>query len=276
MDFWKNSIIIEEMNRMNMNILEMTYARLGEDWNGEACRAPYTRVYYIEEGRGEIYCGDKRILLIPGNIYLIPSETEFRYSCDRFLSKLYYHINILRTDNYDLFAEYNECIVLENRKKDIEQAMQLWKKKDIASAMLLKTQLYSIVNDAIMQKDICLGDIEKYSEVINRTMRFIDRNLNCALTAERIAEGVSAATGTLQKWFRQEVGMSLGKYVNECLMFRAEKMLRTQKVTIREISEQLGFCDQFYFTRCFTRRYGVSPTEYRKSMLCYQGHDISK
>lgn len=41
-------------------------------------------------------------------------------------------------------------------------------------------------------------------------------------------------------------------------------MLLTSKSTIAEISEKSGFNDYNYFTRAFTKRYGIAPTKLRK------------
>ena len=35
---------------------------------------------------------------------------------------------------------------------------------------------------------------------------------------------------------------------------------------VSEVSERLGFCDQFYFSRYFKKRCGESPLKYRKRM----------
>ena len=61
--------------------------------------------------------------------------------------------------------------------------------------------------------------------------------------------------------------MPLGRYVNDRLFYYAEQQLRLTDRTIKEISEQLGFCDPFYFSRMFTQRFGTSPKEYRRRLM---------
>ena len=41
-------------------------------------------------------------------------------------------------------------------------------------------------------------------------------------------------------------------------------MLMGGNMSVGEISEKLGFCDQFYFSRRFKKRFGLSPREYVK------------
>ena len=51
------------------------------------------------------------------------------------------------------------------------------------------------------------------------------------------------------------------------LPFRLEKaatLLRGSRYTVLEIAARCGFSNASYFTRAFTRQYGVSPTAYRQ------------
>ena len=37
-------------------------------------------------------------------------------------------------------------------------------------------------------------------------------------------------------------------------------------VKLRTIASELGFCDEFHFSKAFKRAYGISPSEYRRSL----------
>ena len=101
MDINKNTLLIKGINRINMNILAMARASLDEEWVCETARAPYSRVYMIQAGEGEITYQGKTVRLLPGNIYVIPAELDFAYSCGGHLEKLYFHVNILRYNQYE-------------------------------------------------------------------------------------------------------------------------------------------------------------------------------
>jgi AraC-like DNA-binding protein len=47
------------------------------------------------------------------------------------------------------------------------------------------------------------------------------------------------------------------------VLFKAEEMLIKSNLSILEISEMFGFYDQFYFSRRFKERFGISPLKYR-------------
>ena len=114
--------------------------------------------------------------------------------------------------------------------------------------------------------DAMLEKIEVYSPVTKRALDYIENNLRASLTAEDIAKSLYVSSGSLQKRFKREIGLPIGKYITNRVMFLAEQMLHTHEYSIKEISDSLGFCDQFYFSRVFTATYGISPTQYKKNI----------
>jgi AraC-like DNA-binding protein len=47
-------------------------------------------------------------------------------------------------------------------------------------------------------------------------------------------------------------------------MRAAKTILRRSNLTVAEIAERLGYCDQHYFSNQFKKKCGISPSEYRK------------
>jgi len=45
--------------------------------------------------------------------------------------------------------------------------------------------------------------------------------------------------------------------------FSETKRITTTDLSIKEISEPLGFSDQFYFSRAFSKMHGHAPSEHR-------------
>jgi len=59
-------------------------------------------------------------------------------------------------------------------------------------------------------------------------------------------------------------GMSAGNYIRNEIILRAKRYLYHTSMTVKEISLSLGFEDNAYFTRLFTRATGQSPTQFRR------------
>jgi transcriptional regulator GlxA family with amidase domain len=95
----------------------------------------------------------------------------------------------------------------------------------------------------------------------------------CALlTDKKVEAGKIAAVAkklgfsydTFRKKFRAELGFSPGQYYMDARIDHAAALLHEGQHTVKAISAKLGFCDEFHFSRCFKRRMGYSPTEFRR------------
>ena len=69
--------------------------------------------------------------------------------------------------------------------------------------------------------------------------------------------------------FKKSRAQTMHEYHQHLRMEEGARLLRETLLPVGEISEQLGFADQLYFSRCFHGFAGVSPTEYRRQVLDY-------
>lgn len=267
MEIFQVPALQSEVNRLNIQVLDMAYAKLDKRWRNGGFYTTFTRIYMVRSGSAMIRCEGQEVLLLPGNIYIIPAGVMFEFCCDGEMEKFFYHINVPRYNQYDIFDGCKKCIILHNRAKEIEKTVAYCQENTVSAAIALKEQLYRLVLQAIRAGGIEPGDIENYSNPIKIAVSYIHSQLNANLTIEAIAQRVGLTPLALQKHFRQEIGIPLRRYINDQLMIAAEQALWRKNLSVSQISEQLGFCDQFYFSRRFKQHFGISPTAYRKRIF---------
>ncbi len=254
----------KELDRLHLNISEVCYSEMKKGWTYTARKPTFTRVYAIMEGHGIIRCNGREITMDAGNVYILPTEMTISYVCETNMKKLYFHINMPQYNGYDMFALMKDPAVIENVADEIALASQWLQQNDTYGVMNLKSWLLQKVICGFEQTDTPLGYIEEYSPLVKQTMQYIDDNLRSALSVSKIAAELYTSESRIQKAFKTEVGTPLGKYITDRLFFTAEQQLRMTNRSIKEISEELGFCDSFYFSRRFSDRYGIPPSIYRK------------
>lgn len=71
---------------------------------------------------------------------------------------------------------------------------------------------------------------------------------------------------TLCNSFKKEYKVTIVEYLNSLRIKEAKSLLRSGKLSMTQISEQLGFESLHYFCRVFKKASGQSPTEYAKSI----------
>ena len=105
-----------------------------------------------------------------------------------------------------------------------------------------------------------------HSPVVRTAEELIQNNLSMKLTRRAIAEFCRVSEGKLANCFKNELGVSVTKYIDDLIFMEAMRRLSYTDDPLWSISDDLGFCDQFYFSRRFNELYGESPLKYRKKM----------
>ena len=78
-----------------------------------------------------------------------------------------------------------------------------------------------------------------------------------------LAEAAGVSPQYLARVFREETGRSPKEYVIQARMEAARAYLSGSSLPIKRIADELGFHDEFHFSRSFKRRIGMSPGRYR-------------
>ena len=66
--------------------------------------------------------------------------------------------------------------------------------------------------------------------------------------------------------FKRELGQSPLRYINQKKTEKAQLLLLTADMPVKEVAYELGFFDLSYFIRLFKKKVGMTPQEYRASM----------
>ncbi len=68
----------------------------------------------------------------------------------------------------------------------------------------------------------------------------------------------------LYRKIKQVTGMTPVEYIRDIRMKKAALLLREGKFTVSEVMFMVGFSNSGYFSKCFQRTFGMTPTEYSK------------
>ena len=100
---------------------------------------------------------------------------------------------------------------------------------------------------------------------MDRATEVMERNyMNSEFGIAELAEALGVSRTLLSKRLNAETGQSTGQFIRNYRLSVAKSMLLENQGNrnITEIAYRVGFNDPKYFTRCFTHRYGNSPSSY--------------
>lgn len=100
---------------------------------------------------------------------------------------------------------------------------------------------------------------------MDRAMEIIEKNYqNSEFGITEFAEAIGMSRSLISKRMNAEAGQSTGQFIRNYRLNVAKKLIleNVGNRNITEIAYKVGFNDPKYFTRCFTKQYGCSPSAY--------------
>lgn len=110
------------------------------------------------------------------------------------------------------------------------------------------------------QKDMSPSD----RSIITMALQYIEANYSDNLIVEDIAAICHVSSSYLYKLFARQLGVSPHDILMERRLTEAKRLLANEHISINSIAMLCGFSSASYFSDCFKRKTGFSPTVFRK------------
>lgn len=104
-------------------------------------------------------------------------------------------------------------------------------------------------------------------ELLEKILAYIDETIYEPITIAEICQKFSMSRSSLQILFKENLNQPPKKYINEMKLEKSREMICENKYTISEIALMLGFNSIHYFSRSFTQKYHMAPSEYAKTLF---------
>ncbi|HAI12165.1 MAG TPA: hypothetical protein DCM28_10710 [Phycisphaerales bacterium] len=101
------------------------------------------------------------------------------------------------------------------------------------------------------------------NQAVDRLLQIIHRGLDQTLRVSELTHEVQLSQNYLAMHFRQRMGMTIPNYILQARIKRAQLLLKTTNLPIKQIGAQVGIPDPQHFNKQFRRVTGQSPTEHR-------------
>ena len=95
---------------------------------------------------------------------------------------------------------------------------------------------------------------------------FVNCNFAREISIEEVVAHVGMNKSAFCTFIKKETGMTFTNYVNDFRLSLAAASLKESDLTISETGASVGLTDTPYFCRIFKKKYGMTPTEYRKQI----------
>ncbi|THF84613.1 AraC family transcriptional regulator [Cohnella fermenti] len=104
---------------------------------------------------------------------------------------------------------------------------------------------------------------------IERAVAYIDDNYSEDVTREQLASMAGISPEHFSRLFKDKTGTSFVKYLLRLRLTRAQELLQTSGLGVKDIAQSVGLKNEFYFSRKFKEKVGVPPAAYAAKPKVY-------
>ncbi len=150
----------------------------------------------------------------------------------------------------------------------LEEIIQNRIKEDRYRSVLtdLKTDGTKIAETILAQDELTKNLLKRDVDFVQEALNIIDTNLdNSDFDVKSFCEEMSMSQAQLYRKLNALVGMSITGFIRNTRLKKAAQLLWETDLTISEVAYETGFNTPGYFTKCFSREFGITPSEFLSS-----------
>ena len=224
---------------------------------------------YVKDGQLTLYLPEGARVLKPGEFVIIPPRTLYSYSNRDFgkIDYLYVHFTGSAVEERLLeygikkYPEINKTApsnTVTTRFQSIFDAcakQDEYRKRELS--VLLERLLISLARRISGAKN---------SKGLTNAISYVMAHYGEKITLAELARTENLSISRFSAVFKEKTGVSAVDFITKTRLSAACELLLNTDYSIGEISEKVGFSDSHFFSKTFTKRLGVSPSEYRKRL----------
>lgn len=229
---------------------------------------------YCTEGKGVIEVEGETYELGKSDAFCIPKNQKHRYYADKKepWSILWVHF---KGDNAKYFPLEERRIVHMPSHHSDNRVMVLFKllfrvleKNYTLGNFIYISQVLSLILSEIYFRER-VDESAVQDRHVTYVIRYMYQNLYRNLTLQEIADEVELSKSYLNAIFKAQTGRAPVEFFIHLKMQEACKLLKSTDMYVYEVSRELGYEDQYYFSRIFKKVVGVSPKDYKNGDYFY-------
>ena len=154
----------------------------------------------------------------------------------------------------------------------LKQLLQEPEIKDIYSNDViranLKLLLLSILRDTNKRRKRLKTPtaLRNENSIVGRTLQYIADHVYDRLSVEIVAKETGVSASHLTALFRRQMSISPGEYIRRVKLEESKTLIREGKMNFSQIASALQYSTIHHFSRQFKENFGISPSEYAKSL----------
>jgi AraC-like DNA-binding protein len=233
---------------------------------------PMPELTYVDQGELHTVADGQDILLKQGEIaFKGPNQWHMDYA-DMGVAPRYVTITF-DLEGVDItpllnrkFAAPQSAVTL------IQHMLREQERMDAYSQDMILSYLSALVLTILRHADApeaklkASNSVHSENEIIRRAQQYISGHIREKLSVPLVARMVDVSPSYLTALFHKNLQISPGEYIRRIKLQESKQMIREGNLNFTEIAAALQYSTVHHFSRQFKEKFGITPTEYAKSV----------
>ena len=234
---------------------------------------PMAELTYVDQGSLHSVAEGQDLLLKQGDLVIYgPGQWHMQYAdigvAPRYVT-ISFELKGVEMEplmNRKFTAPQNVVTLLQNMLREQER-MDAYSGDIILSQLNLL--LLMLLRETVAPKGSKLqtsNAIHSENEIIRQAQQYVSTHIREKLSVPLVARQVDVSPSYLTALFHKNLQISPGEYIRRIKLQESKQMIRENNLNFTEIAAELQYSTVHHFSRQFKEKFGITPTEYAKSV----------
>ena len=233
---------------------------------------PMPELTYVDQGELHSVADGQDILLKQGDIaFWGPNQWHMHYA-DMGVAPRYVTITF-DLEGVDITPLLNRKFTAPQQAVSlIQQMLREQERMDAYSSDMILSLLSALVLTILRHANApeaklqASNAVHSENEIIRRAQQYISTHIREKLSVPLVARMVDVSPSYLTALFHKNLQISPGEYIRRIKLQESKQMIREDNLNFTEIAAALQYSTVHHFSRQFKEKFGITPTEYAKSV----------
>lgn len=259
---------------MPYRLLYSSYSKYEQDWESYPHTHYFSELFYVLNGCGSFIVEEESFPIRKQDLIIINPSIRHTEVSDK-NSPLEYIVLGVEGLN---FLIYNDKEYLNIHCEDFSENLDFYF-HTILREMDEQKESYETICQNLLEALVIqlsrhtgspvemLPSSKKITREYSYAKRFIDSNFRENITLDTLAELTHLNKYYFAHTFTEIYGIAPMNYLAQKRIFTSQELLTSTDLNQAEIAKQCGFSSSSYFSQCFRKTCGMTPTAYRKQFI---------
>ncbi|MHA7580256.1 helix-turn-helix domain-containing protein [Paenibacillus vandeheii] len=264
---------------LNDALLELHQAELitiNTHWQWSQTELPHHTFVYMHKFTGKLVANDIETLVARKSAFLCTPGTSLELFSDAD------HEIELYIIHFDLFRVAEKTEERRIYERELGSPVTGWIQGPYYGIQRIAAQLTTEASQNSLKVQLLLTDLlhmlwpqegqsdaegqDEPEQWLRSTLQYMRENYMNEIKLEKLAELAGMHPSYYSQLFKSRMQKNPIEYITHLRMNRAKELLMTSELRIRDVARQVGYRDEFYFSRRFRNHAGYAPTSYAKQV----------